>query len=221
MYPKTQNKRWDILFGIIIAFSASVLTILFQHYFFNLPKDTDNRLKNLEMKVSEISGKLDVLENIPRQELSTQAHNNDINTPRRRIHVQSAFLSLNNEHRNISPATCTAKVPCTEAFFVRGVKLNVTLNMPGFAAAYLQDNKGDFYNQEGSLFVENLRSGKTGLWPGLPEIGMAHQEFALYIVACDNEIPTFADDEPIRKLPATPNCSIWGPVHLSFRRRNQ
>lgn len=117
----------------------------------------------------------------------------------------------------VSPQTCTPENPCTGKDMVRGVTLYVDLNQNGYAAAYLQDQGGYYYNQEGRLFIRNLKTGSTKIWPGIPG-HMAHQDFNLWIVTSDQQIPIFPDSKPLEKLPVPSNGQKWGPIHLIFER---
>ncbi len=102
---------------------------------------------------------------------------------------------------------------------MRGVKLHVELNREGFAAAYLQDQHGNFFNQEGRLFIRRLNVGSTKLWPGIPE-RIDHRDFNLWIITSDKEIPTFPDSTPLRELPSPSKGDKWGPIYLLFRNAN-
>lgn len=70
---------------------------------------------------------------------------------------------------DVSVSNCTIKSPCSG--LKKGSTLYVRLNRKGYAAAYLQDKWGNYYNQEGRLFIYNNTEGITSLWPGTSEVG--------------------------------------------------
>lgn len=117
----------------------------------------------------------------------------------------------------VSPQICTPENPCTGRDMVREVTLYVDLNKNGYAVAYLQDQYGNFYNQAGKRFIQDLKSGSTKLYPGIPG-KMDHSDFKLWIVTDDREIPTSTDSTPLPKLPKPSNGEQWGPIHLIFNK---
>ena len=117
----------------------------------------------------------------------------------------------------VSPPMCTPENPCAGEDLVRGVELYVELNKEGFAAAYLQDQHGNFFNQGGKLFIRKHNVGSTKLWPGIPE-RMDHMDFKLWIVTGDKEIKTSSASTSLEELPSPSNGDKWGPVYLRFRK---
>jgi hypothetical protein len=94
----------------------------------------------------------------------------------------------------------------------RGEKLDVELSRAGYAVAFLQDGHGQFFNQEGRMFIRNLSRGDTKLWPGTSSKS-EDEVFKLYVVSGSRPIVTHADSEP---LPELPPGEVWGPVFLSM-----
>ena len=118
--------------------------------------------------------------------------------------VESAFIE---EVGDISPDNCTLKAPCSGLKF--GSSLYLKIKYRGYAAAYLQDQGGFFFNQEGRLFIKNATEGEIQLWPGNQE--NIPPKIKLYIVTSCKEISTY---DPGQRLTKLPQGNVWGPIHL-------
>ena len=116
---------------------------------------------------------------------------------------------------DISDGSCTVDSPCSG--LTRGAKLHLRINVNGYAAAYLQDEKGSYYNQEGRLFIKNSTAGTIKLWPGTPN-GIGHKTFRLYVVTNHKKIPTYKDSKPLDELP---DGKVWGPKYLTIVNQDQ
>lgn len=126
----------------------------------------------------------------------------------KRIEVQTAEVQTVGD---ISPDRCTFKTPCLG--LKRGSTLRLKLTGQGYAAAFLQDDPGKFFNQEGRLIVSNVIEGSSGLWPGInPKV--SHPVFKLWVVTSDSAITTSEDSTPLATLPSGSNGITWGPVYL-------
>lgn len=125
-------------------------------------------------------------------------------TPKDSTVVESAFIE---EVGDISPDGCTLRSPCSG--LKRGGSLYLKITSQGYAAAYLQDQGGFFFNQEGRLLIENATEGEIQLWPGTEE--SIPPKIKLYIVTSYKEIPTY---DAGRRLTTLPQGNVWGPIHL-------
>ncbi len=116
----------------------------------------------------------------------------------------------------ISPGLCTSDNPCNG---LRRQKraLHVELTQAGYAAVFLQDQSGKYYNQEGRLVLNNSTVGYIGLWPGTDK-NITDEVFTLWIVVSDSPFGPTSDSRGLDALPTNPSRRSWGPVYLSVAR---
>lgn len=131
----------------------------------------------------------------------------------RRIEVQSAIV---DGVGLVTPDACLFERPCPG--LRRGSTLNIKLTSPGYAGAFLDDNHGKKFLQEGRLIIAdaNLSEGSSSLWPGTVA-GIEGQVFQLWVVPSASKLPTSSDSTPLDVLPVGTNGQIWGPVYLKMR----
>ena len=134
----------------------------------------------------------------------------DKSSPENVVHILTANIQGIGR---ISPATCKFENPCVG--LIRGSVLNIIINRRGYANVYLQD-KGLYYNQEGSLAINNSTEGTISLWPGTTS-NIDHHTFKLYILTSDKKIQTSIDDDGLLELPDVSNGKRWGPIFLKLR----
>jgi len=124
-----------------------------------------------------------------------------------RIEVEAAEV---NSIR-VAPDLCAQGSPCEG--LTRGSVLHIRLTRQGYAAAYLQDRWGNFFNQEGRLIVSNLTVGDSGLWPGTDK-DAADKDYKLWVATSEEPIPISSDSTALSVLPPVENGYVWGPVYL-------
>ncbi|MCP3686344.1 MAG: hypothetical protein GY861_27180 [bacterium] len=132
------------------------------------------------------------------------ANKDQLSSKVKHLQVKKVYI---DEIGYVSLEECTYESPCSG--LERGLNLHLELNTTGYAAVYLQD-RGNYFNQEGRLIVQNSNIGDIGLWPGTSK-QIENKRFTLYILISDRYIPTFADSVPLKELP---EGTQWGPVYL-------
>lgn len=127
------------------------------------------------------------------------------------VQVQTAAL----EHTGaLSPERCSFEQPCRG--LRGGANLKIRLTRPGYAAVYLQDSAGRFFNQEGRLIAANVQEGSSPLWPGT-DAAVGHAVFQLWVVTSASPLRTVPDSTPLDELPSGTSGQAWGPVYLDTR----
>ena len=125
-----------------------------------------------------------------------------------KIEVQSAAIV---GIKAVSPGICIFEKPCSS--LKRGSELNIKLTKAGYAVAFLQDQGGNYFTQNGRPIVANATEGSAPLWPGTDK-SVAHRVFKLWVVTSTSKMATSSDSTALEELPVGTNGQTWGPVYL-------
>jgi len=114
------------------------------------------------------------------------------------VEAQTSEPSITAIELSGVPKLIDCKQPCPG--FSRGSRLKLTINQPGFAAAYLKPSGDRYYLAEGRLVWEgSQKAGCVRLWPaGRQPNG---QVYELWVVTSKTEIRETRDSEGLEQLP--------------------